>query len=98
MSEVIIIDDEVKHTLKGFRNNTKQRIYEFYKYLQSIQHNQYWRYTISESDLMQLLDFYDLEKLLIYLREVAKKAVKTEGYFVIKHYRKKRKIMFISYK
>jgi hypothetical protein len=96
MNEVIFLDDV--NRLNGFRNDTKKQVYEFYRYLQSIQTQEYWRYSISESELMQLLNFYDLEKLLIYLREVAKKVVKTKGYFVIRHFPQKRKIMFISYK
>lgn len=97
MNEVIIIDD-VSVRFNGFRNDTKVRIHEFYKYLQGIQHDEYWRYSISESELMQLLDFYDLEKLLIYLREVARRVVRTKGYFVIRHLKNRHKIMFISYK
>lgn len=83
----------------GFRSDRKARIYEFYKYLQGVQKTKYWNYSIATDELKQLLGYeYDTDKMISELREVAKKAVKTEGYFVVRYIKKKRRVMFISYK
>jgi len=83
----------------SFKSDKKIKIYNFYRYLSEINKNRtYWRYTISLHEMMTMFGYDNRNKLLADLRDVARKVVRTKGYFVIKYQRTKGKIMFISYK
>jgi len=83
----------------SFKSDKKIKIYNFYRYLGAINKNRtYWRYTISLYEMMTMFGYDNRNKLLADLRDVARKVVRTKGYFVIKYQRTKGKIMFISYK
>jgi len=83
----------------SFKSDRKIKIYNFFRYLGAINKNRtYWRYSISVYELMSMFGYNDRNRLLADLRDVARKVVRTEGYFVIRYQKAKGKIMFISYK
>ena len=96
MLKTIIVESNDNFT---FRSEKKIKIYNFLRYLGAINKNRsYWRYSISVYELMSMFGYDDRNRLLADLRDVARKVVRTKGYFVIKYQRTKGKIMFISYK